>query len=66
MNDNYRIGGELYDDDIMELGCNETYSHEGRCPCCGGYVHTIGGNYADEPQQEVCEECGWKGRIEYP
>ena len=38
---------------------------EGHCPVCGGYIRTIGGNYDTEPMQDVCEDCDWKGKIEY-
>lgn len=37
----------------------------GHCPACGGYLRTVGGNYADQPQYDVCEDCNWMGDVEY-
>ena len=38
----------------------------GHCPACGGYTRTIGGNYDTEPQQDICDDCGWMSEIDYP
>ena len=53
----------IFDD---EYDCMEqSYSINGHCPCCGGYTRTIGGNYEGQPQQEICDDCVWKGAIDY-
>jgi hypothetical protein len=36
------------------------HSYNGACPRCGGYTDTIGGNYDDDPMQDVCYNCGWE------
>lgn len=41
------------------------YQYNGVCPCCGGYVRTIGGNYDNDPMWDECDTCGWRGDIEY-
>jgi len=45
--------------------CREPYAYNGVCPCCGGYVRTIGGNYDNDPMWDECDTCSWKGDVEY-
>jgi len=45
----------------------EEYYYDGvTCPVCGDYTITIGGDDIEEQQQDVCENCGWRGDTYYP
>ncbi len=35
------------------------------CPVCGAHTRTMGGNYEPSAQWEECEECNWKGSVDY-
>lgn len=69
----YRYSGmcvscEQVDKDVPDTSFDHEFPFEGwegHCPVCGGYIRTIGGNYDDEPMQDVCEDCDWRGDIDY-
>jgi len=57
---------ELENEGIFDDNCmDELTAHDGHCPCCGSYTRTVGGNYAEESQQDICDDCGWKGAVDY-
>jgi len=67
MNDDPRIS----DDDPISTEdydyprpCRE-YEDDLVCPCCGGEVKTLGGNYTEEEITPHCFQCGWTGETEY-
>jgi len=53
------IQGQWIDEDTPQ------YEDNGKCPVCGGDVYTDGGNFEDEPMQDVCYDCGWTSDFVY-
>jgi len=53
----------IFEEDYDHL-CRE-YEDDLICPCCGGEVKILGGNYTEDEMTPHCFQCGWTGQTEY-
>jgi hypothetical protein len=65
MSDFVNIGDGSNQNDYVDLDYLAPYLFDGECPICGGYMRTIGGNYADDPMRDECEDCSYTTDIDY-
>ena len=66
MSEFVNLGDGSDENDYVDLDYLAPYLFDGSCPMCGGYMRTIGGNYDDEPNYEMCDNCGYTTDIDYP
>jgi len=51
--------------DDPEPPCNQQFSHNGLCPCCGVEVERSNVPFSGGAQHDECMSCGWESDLFY-